>query len=151
MIKKLKQTFLTKSFFTFCIIGGLAYLIHQGIYLLYTKVFGFYDDKFHLFSTAIAFLIASIFTYFTNAKFTYNTKAKSDTAIKSIFVFFAKFAITEGLTLGIMAIMNHNFTPNDVFYKIVDIMLPFILTCVTLILQFLAFNIIFKKDRNERH
>lgn len=151
MIKKLKQTFLTKSFLTFCIIGGLAYLIHQGIYLLYTKAFSFYDDKFHLISTAIAFLIASIFTYLANAKFTYNTKAKSDTAIKSLFVFVAKFVITECLTLGIMAIMNYNFTPNDVFYKFVDTMLPFILTCITLILQFLAFNIIFKKDRNERY
>lgn len=151
MIKNLKQIFFNKSFLTFCIIGGLAYLLHQAIYLLYTKLFGFYDDKFHLISTAISFLIASIFTYFANAKFTYNTKAKSDTAIKSLFVFVAKFAITEGLTLGIMTIMNHNFTPNYVFYKIVDIMLPFILTCVTLILQFLAFNIIFKKDRNERY
>ena len=104
MLSKIKKTFLTKSFLTFCIIGGLAYLLHQGIYLLYTKTFGFYDDKNHLISTAIAFTVASIFTYFANAKFTYDTKAKSDTAIKSLVVFIVKFVITEGLTLGIMAI-----------------------------------------------
>ena len=63
MLSKIKKTFLTKSFLTFCIIGGLAYLLHQGIYLLYTKTFGFYDDKNHLISTAIAFTVASIFTY----------------------------------------------------------------------------------------
>ena len=128
----------------------LAYLLHQGIYLLYTKTFGFYDDKNHLISTAIAFTVASIFTYFANAKFTYDTKAKSDTAIKSLVVFIVKFVITEGLTLGIMAIMNHNFSSTDLFYKIVDIMLPLILTCITLVLQFIAFNLIFKsKEKNE--
>ena len=37
----------------------------------------------------------------------------------------------------------------DVFYKVVDIMLPLILTCITLILQFFAFNVIFKEDKNE--
>ena len=57
MLSKIKKTFLTKSFLTFCIIGGLAYLLHQGIYLLYTKTFGFYDDKNHLISTAIAFTV----------------------------------------------------------------------------------------------
>ena len=150
MLSKIKKTFLTKSFLTFCIIGGLAYLLHQGIYLLYTKTFGFYDDKNHLISTAIAFTVASIFTYFANAKFTYDTKAKSDTAIKSLVVFIVKFVITEGLTLGIMAIMKHNFSSTDLFYKIVDIMLPLILTCITLVLQFIAFNLIFKsKEKNE--
>ena len=94
--------------------------------------------------------MASIFTYFANAKFTYDTKAKSDTAIKSLVVFIVKFVITEGLTLGIMAIMNHNFSSTDLFYKIVDIMLPLILTCITLVLQFIAFNLIFKsKEKNE--
>ena len=45
--------------------------------------------------------------------------------------------------------MNSNFNKDDLFYIIVDKMLPLILTCITLILQFLAFNIIFrKKDSN---
>ncbi|MBS1477452.1 MAG: GtrA family protein [Acholeplasmatales bacterium] len=148
MLTKIKRTFFNKSFLTFCIIGGFAYLIHQGIYLLYTKAFNFYDDKNHLRSTAIAFAIASLFTYFANAKFTYDTKASNDTAIKSIIVFILKFFITEGLTLGIMAIMNHNFESTDLFYKIVDILLPLILTCITLILQFIAFNIIFKSKNS---
>ena len=50
-----------------------------------------------------------------------------------------------------MAIMNNCFSKEDLFYKIVDILLPLILTCITLILQFLAFNVIFKtkNDKNE--
>ena len=51
MFSKIKNAFFNKRFLTFCIIGGLAYLIHQGIYLLYTKAFDFYDDKNHLIST----------------------------------------------------------------------------------------------------
>ena len=46
--------------------------------------------------------------------------------------------------------LNHNFSSTDLFYKIVDIMLPLILTCITLVLQFIAFNLIFKsKEKNE--
>lgn len=149
MIAKIKKTFFNKSFLIFCIIGALAYLIHQGIYLLYTKTFNFYDDENHLISTAIAFSIASIFTYFANAKYTYDSKASNSTAVKSLIVFIAKFIITEGLTLGIMAIMNSCFEQTHVFYKIVDIMLPLILTCITLVLQFIAFNIIFKKNQKD--
>ncbi len=149
MINKIKKVFFNKKFLTFCIIGGLAYLIHQGIYLLYTKTFNFYDDKYHLISTAIAFSIASIFTYYANAIFTYKTKASSKTMWQSIVVFIIKFVLTEVLTLGIMAIMNANFDKKDVFYKVVDIMLPLILTCITLILQFFAFNVIFKEDKKE--
>lgn len=144
MFIKIKKIFLNKKFITFCIIGILAYLIHQSIYLLYTKAFNFYDDKNHLLSTAIAFIIASIFTYFANAKFTYNTNTTSSTALKSIVVFILKFLLTEGITLLIMAIMNHNVDSSSLFYKIIDTLLPLILTCITLILQFLAFNVIFK-------
>ena len=149
MINKIKKAFFNKKFLTFCIIGGLAYLIHQGIYLLYTKAFNFYDDKYHLISTAIAFSIASIFTYYANAIFTYKTKASSKTMWQSIIVFILKFVLTEALTLGIMAIMNANFDKKDVFYKVVDIMLPLILTCITLILQFFAFNVIFRENKTE--
>lgn len=149
MFSKIKNAFFNKRFLTFCIIGGLAYLIHQGVYLLYTKTFGFYDDKFHLISTAIAFTIASVFTYYANAMFTYKTKASGKTLWQSILVFVLKFILTEGLTLGIMAIMNASFEPEQLFYKIVDIMLPLILTCVTLILQFFAFNIIFKNNKED--
>lgn len=149
MFSKIKNAFFNKRFLTFCIIGGLAYFIHQGIYLLYTKAFDFYDDKNHLISTAIAFSIASIFTYYANAKFTYKTKAEGKTMWQSVLVFVLKFIITEGITLGIMAIMNASFEPEQLFYKIVDIMLPLILTCITLILQFFAFNVIFKSNKEE--
>ena len=149
MFNKIKETFFNKKFITFCIIGFLAYLIHQGVYSLYNSVFHFYDDSFHLLSTAIAFILASIFTYIANAKFTYNANSSKKTVIQSIVVFILKILLTEGITLGIMAIMNSNFNKDDLFYIIVDKMLPLILTCITLILQFLAFNIIFrKKDSN---
>lgn len=149
MFKKIKETFFNRKFITFCIIGFLAYLIHQGIYSLYNSVFHFYDDSYHLISTAIAFILASIFTYLANAKFTYNSNSSKKTVIQSIIVFILKFLLTEGITLGIMAIMNTCFSHDDIFYKIVDILLPLILTCITLILQFLAFNIIFKKHDNK--
>ena len=73
------------------------------------------------------------------------------TALESLVVYVLKFILTEGITFGIMAIMNNCFSKEDLFYKIVDILLPLILTCITLILQFLAFNVIFKtkNDKNE--
>lgn len=147
MINKIKSIFFNKNFLSFCIIGGIAYLIHQSIYLIYTKGFKFYDDKYHLISTGIAFIIASIFTYIANARFTYNSKVDSSSALKSCIVFIIKFIITEGLSLGIMAIMNSFFNSDDIIYKLVDIMLPLILTCITLVLQFLAFNVIFNNNK----
>lgn len=148
MFSKIKSIFFNKNFLCFCIIGAIAYLIHQSIYLIYTKGFKFYDDKYHLISTGIAFIIASIFTYIANAKFTYKHEVDSTSAIKSCIVFIVKFVITEGLTLVIMAIMNNFFNTEGIFYKLVDILLPLILTCITLILQFFAFNVIFKKNDN---
>lgn len=147
MINKIKSIFFNKNFLTFCIIGAIAYLIHQSVYLIYTKGFKFYDDKYHLISTGIAFVIASVFTYIANAKFTYNRKVDSSSAIKSCIVFIIKFIITEGLSLGIMALMNGLFNSDDLIYKLVDIMLPLILTCITLVLQFFAFNVIFKNSK----
>ena len=86
-----------------------------------------------------------------NAKITYKTNMSKKTALESLVVYVLKFILTEGITFGIMAIMNNCFSKEDLFYKIVDILLPLILTCITLILQFLAFNVIFKtkNDKNE--
>ena len=151
MINKIIKTFFNKKFIIFCIIGGLAYLVHQGVYSLYTQVLKLYDDPYHLISSGLGFIIASIFTYILNAKITYKTNMSKKTALESLVVYVLKFILTEGITFGIMAIMNNCFSKEDLFYKIVDILLTLILTCITLILQFLAFNVIFKtkNDKNE--
>lgn len=150
MLAKLKHTFFNKRFLTFCIIGGLAYLVHQFIYLIYTKGLDIWDDHNHLLSTAIAFSIASVVSYLLNAKFTYNQRTSKKKTVEAIVVFIFKFLITEGLTLGIMSLTRHFLDNTDILYKLIDIMLPLILTCITLVLQFLAFNVIFKENKEDK-
>lgn len=145
MIEKIKKTFFNKEFLTFCIIGFLAYLVHQVIYLIYLKGFKLWDDQYHLLSTAICFSLSSIFAYFANAKWTYSQTASTRTAVQSTLVYVVKFVVVEGITIGIMALTKRCLDSSNVWYKIIETMLPLILTVITMILQFIAFNFIFKK------
>ncbi len=136
-MKKLIKTFITKSFIIFCIIGLLNTVIDFLIYNGY-RLTNFFDYN-EIIATTLAFIIASLFSYFANAKFTYKQKSNKDTFIKSIIVFILKWLLHLGLTLG----FNTLFRAIDVESLIT--FTPIFVTCIVLPLQFIAFNIIFKK------
>lgn len=161
----IKKKFINKSFLTFCIIGVLNTAINALVIYLAYKVFGliyhveFIDDlgkesaeyiiSFGI-STLAGFTISSIFSYYTNAKFTYNTKVNKQNALNSALAFIIRFVATYVLSLlayELVIVILPNFEYKDLLKTIVN-------TLVSLALVppfYLVFKLIFKgKDEEEK-
>ncbi|MGD9887579.1 MAG: GtrA family protein [Bacilli bacterium] len=133
MLNFLKK-FLTRNFIVFCIIGGINTLIHWGVYLLI----------FHysiLIANTIAFVIASFFSYWANATFTYREKTTSKTFFLSLLTFLAKLGLSDGLAY----VFELWFKAMD--WPILLKVIPLFVTVILLPLQFLVFNRIFVNSK----
>ncbi len=134
MINFIKK-FLTRNFIVFCIIGVFNTLIHWGVYLLIYK-------QSILLANTIAFVVASLFSYWANAKFTYREKTTSRTFVLSFFTFLVKLGLSDGLAYLFELWFNHmGWT---VLLKII----PLFITVILLPMQFLVFNKIFVSKKN---
>ncbi len=107
MFKKLWHKFWNKKFIKFCIIGVCNTLLHMATLWLMHRLFEalnvLQEDKFLalevLISNAVAFTVASIFSYFAHNYFTFKNKTRSKKDFwESMFVFAARFGLTELLT-----------------------------------------------------
>ena len=109
------KKFLNRKFITFCIIGVLNTLVHLGtLYLMY-KLF----EVTHvlqeenlvtvkvLIGNAIAFIVASTFSYFANNYITFKNKTSDKkTFAESMVIFLARFGLTELLTFIFVSIFK---------------------------------------------
>ena len=109
----IKNNFLKKSFIIFCIIGVINTLINAvvmkgsifGFEKIYsgidisTKDAGFPYYLSMAISTLLAFVIASIASYFLNAKFTYKEKTDSKTFLEASIAYVSRYILTYGFTL----------------------------------------------------
>ena len=119
MIKKLWRwginKFWNKKFITFCIIGVLNTLIHLGTLWTMYKIFEaanvLQEENLEtvkvLLGNAVAFIVASTFSYFANNYITFKNK-KSDTKsfVESMIIFLARFGLTELLTFIFVSIFK---------------------------------------------
>ena len=113
--KWIKEKFLTKSFIIFCIIGVLNTIINSLVMKLVLKIFDMTSDvdisikesgaMYYVsmaVATLLAFVVASIFSYFANAKFTYNAKRRDNrTFLEASLAFVGRFILTYVFTLVI--------------------------------------------------
>ena len=113
--KWIKEKFLTKSFIIFCIIGVLNTIINSLVMKLVLKIFDMTSDvdisikesgtMYYVsmaVATLLAFVVASIFSYFANAKFTYNAKKRDNrTFLEASLAFVGRFILTYVFTLVI--------------------------------------------------
>lgn len=111
--KWFKERFLTISFITFCIIGVLNTIINslvmKGVLALFdlmvdtdisTKESGAMYYVSMGVATLLAFVVASIFSYFANAKFTYKAKRRDGrTFLEASLAFVLRFVLTYVFTL----------------------------------------------------
>jgi putative flippase GtrA len=99
-----KSKFLTKKFLTFGIIGVANTGIHMGVYFLTYNAFeqgGVGELANAALSNTIAFVSASIFSYFANAVFTFKPVQKNGIQFLAVMaVFLARWGISTLLTLG---------------------------------------------------
>ena len=119
MIKKLWRwginKFWNKKFITFCIIGVLNTLIHLGTLWAMYKIFEaanvLQEENLEtvkvLLGNAVAFIVASTFSYFANNYITFkNKKSDTKTFVESMIIFLARFGLTELLTFIFVSIFK---------------------------------------------
>ncbi|GEM_PF-1383866 len=123
LFKKIKDNFFTKSFIMFCIIGVINTIINSLVMKGSLFAFDFFiEDDISTsqtgilyfvsmgVSTLLAFLIASICSYFLNATFTYKQKERDTKTFFEAFLIFAlRFVLTYIFTLLIWEALIHIF------------------------------------------
>ena len=93
-MKKIIKTLFSGRFIKFCIIGVLNTIIHLIVYNLTFKITNV------VIANTIAFIVASVFSYFANTKFTYNKSPEATTFILVMITFAVKLALNAGLAYG---------------------------------------------------
>jgi len=139
MMKKLINKIFNRTFITFCIIGGLNTLVHL---IIYNALLNIYHI---IIVNTIAFIVASLFSYWANARFTYKTKMNNTSFWLSMLTFAVKLILNNALVI-LFEFIFKEFN--------LEFLIPFIPIPVTLIilpLQFLVFNKIFIPKNKEKH
>ena len=166
MIKRLWRwgikKFWNKKFIKFCIIGVLNTLIHMGTLWLMYQIFIalniLQEESLEtlkvLIGNAVAFTVASIFSYFAHNYFTFKNKERSKKEFwESMFIFAARFGLTELLTFIFVSIFKAMHL-GKVWIKYVGpfgasiLMIPIAYLCLSLVLDH-SKDEEKKKDRNE--
>jgi len=153
MIKRLwrwgVKKFWNKKFIKFCIIGVCNTLIHMATLWLMHRLFEalniLQEDKFLalevLISNAVAFTVASIFSYFAHNYFTFKNKTRSKKDFwESMLVFAARFGLTELLTYIFVTIfkamhLGYVWTKYVGPFGASIIMIPIAYICLSLVLD----------------
>ncbi|HKL47371.1 MAG TPA: GtrA family protein [Candidatus Izemoplasmatales bacterium] len=146
----IKGTFLTRKFITFGTIGVFNTLIHMAVYGI---VYNLLDDRTMLVSSfiafnanAIAFIVASTFSYFANAYFTFKPKHKTTMQFSAVFlVFLTRWIISSLLAAGFDFIVVRGFNIDYATDPIAKYIAPFMASALLIPIAFIALNLVFKK------
>ena len=141
-----KKHFLTKKFLTFGIIGILNTFIHLLIYsLIYNEnTTGFIGGAF--FSNSIAFIGASIFSYFANAYFTFKPKNKNTMQFSIVILVFLSRLLVSSLLAELFDFIVINWIGIDyAVYPIAESIAPFFASALLIPIAYFALDIVFKK------
>ena len=146
-----KKNFLTKKFLTFGIIGVLNTFIHLLVYsLIYDEnTAGFIGGAF--FSNAIAFVVASIFSYFANAYFTFKPKNKSTMQFSIVILVFLSRLLISSLLAELFDFIVINWIGIDyAVYPIAKSIAPFLASALLIPIAYFSLDIVFKKTDIEK-
>lgn len=136
-IRNLFKTIISEKFIRFCIIGIINTIIHLIIYNLLREKYG------GTIATTIAFIMASLFSYFANSLYTYKAAIKKKTFFLVMLVFVIKLLLNDGLEFGLSYLFTKVGVLELIKYN------PIFITAIILPLQFLVFNRIFKEPYYE--
>lgn len=138
-MKKIIKTLFSGRFIKFCIIGVLNTIIHLIVYNLTLKITNV------VIANTIAFILASVFSYFANTKFTYNKSPEATTFILVMITFAVKLALNAGLAYGFEQLIIKINYQVDLLIKLI----PIFVTIIILPMQFLVFNVIYKGKKGD--
>lgn len=146
----INKNFLTKKFITFGIIGVFNTLIHMIVYGLTRNILVnqtlLLSAMIAFISYAIAFIIASVFSYFANAYFTFKPKYKTTAQFSAvILVFLIRWVISSLMAAGFDAIVVHGYKIDYEVYPLAAYIAPFLASALLIPIAYFALNIVFKK------
>lgn len=146
-----KKHFLTKKFLTFGLIG----VVNTGIHLLtYTISYNFLPIESQsilaFVSNSIAFIVASVFSYFANAIFTFkpnNRSATQFTIVMGVYLtrLFISSLLTSGFNFVALEWLNWDYT----VMPILKMVPPFLASVLLIPIAYFALDWVFKKTDKE--
>ena len=145
----IKTHFITKKFLTFGIIGVLNTGIHLVVYKICYNYIQIPEEFFlsiAFVSNSIAFISASIFSYFANAIYTFKPKKKSTSQFSIVMlVYFTRLLISSLLTSWFDYIFINllNFDYNT--YNYLELLAPLLASALLIPIAYFALDWVFKK------
>ncbi len=138
----IKTHFLTKKFLTFGLIGVINTLIHMTVYYFaYSKfIFG------PFWSNTLAFITASVFSYFANAILTFKPKRKSTVQFSVVMiVYLTRLLISSSLTTLFDSIFINIFKLNYEASHFLELLAPLLASALLIPIAYFALDWVFKK------
>ncbi|MDD4183815.1 MAG: GtrA family protein [Candidatus Izemoplasmatales bacterium] len=154
IINFIVKNFLTRKFITFGIIGIINTGIHLLVYwLVHNALTGVVasDAWLAFLANTVAFVSASVFSYFANAIFTFKPQNRNTLQfVTVILVFLARLLISNGLTAGFDYIIVNWFNANYTLYPITKIIAPFMGSVLLIPIAYFALDYVFKKTGEKK-
>jgi len=149
-----RKNFLTKKFLIFCLVGVINTAIHMSVYYaFYNKVLipVLSTGWSSFISNTIAFVSASIFSYFANAFFTFKPKNKTAMQFTAVMtVFLARLLISDLLTTGFDFIIQDwiglSYDQNSLY----SIIAPFLASALLIPIAYFALDYVFHKTDRKK-
>ncbi|MFH0992774.1 MAG: GtrA family protein [bacterium] len=138
-----KNNFLTRKFLTFGIIGVINTAIDAAVYMLADNVIGL-DSAF--LSKSLAFIIASVFSYFANAIFTFKPASKNAKQFSVVMlVFLVRMLISAALAEGVNYALVQWLAVDYAVYPAMETIVPILSSAVMIPIAYFALDVVYKK------
>lgn len=148
----IKTHFITKKFLTFGIIGVMNTTIHMLVYYLsYNFIIPITNDTLLAFvCNSVAFVSASVFSYFANAIFTFKPKQRTKSQFSIVMgVYLARLGISSLLTAGFDFAMLEWLNANYETYTYLELVAPLLGSALLIPIAYFALDWVFKKTDKE--
>ena len=143
----IKTKFLTKKFLIFGLIGVINTGIHMGVYWVAFNPL----ELGPFFSNTIAFIVASVFSYFANAILTFKPKNKSSMQFTAVMaVFFVRLVISGLLTTGFDFIIQNWIGIDYQLHNWTTIIAPFFASALLIPVAYFALEYVFKATDTQK-
>ncbi len=138
----IKKHFLTKKFLTFGIIG----VANTGIHMLVYYIFYNPLDIGPFWSNTLAFITASVFSYFANAIFTFKPKKKSTVQFSVVMVvYLTRLLISSSLASLFDSMFINWFKIDYEASSLLSLLAPFLASALLIPIAYFALDWVFKK------
>lgn len=159
LFRWIKEKFLNKSFLSFVIIGIINTIINTILVWFVSKCFVWIkgsdilaDDPLYVWSvgvsTFVAYVGASLFSYFANAHFTYNQDKKdTKTFIEAVISFALRYGLTWVLTWAFGLLLTYLFRNTNLSQETITTIANLIASIIMIPPFYFMLGFVFKRTK----